>query len=338
MKNFFQAQSDNFKKLISARSLELIIIDTGIILAVWLFMQFLSTLSIYTFKVHGAFTYNKIIALYLCIILLRTIFSMYNSVLRYAEPLLYAKLIISDTLACLIYFFIGRYIYKPVYIGFAFTFIMGMTIVLTTIVSRLAYQLLYSYTSAFNDDKDPKLAHKINIAIIGAGNIGASLASELIRNPKSHYKPLMFIDRDKRKIGSSINGIRVYPENDDTLAKIKSMPIQEIVIAIPDSTLEQRNVLYEKYKETNCKIKVYDYPIGDKPGEKSNEGSKRTVRDIHIEDLLFRDTLSVKSDAAAEFYRNKVVLVTGGGGSIGSELCRQIAKLGPKKLVILDIY
>ncbi len=336
--------ANNTRRLLSSRSLELILIDTGIIAGVWLLIGYLSKLAVSSMAINGAFSFRKIVVLYFLIIVIRFTLSMYNSVLRYADAKLYAKLIVSDALAGIVFFFIGRLWIHSIYVGFSYTLITIMMINLTTIGSRLFYQLLYARIGSstekstlrrfwFGDKSD---VHRINIAIVGAGNEGASLAVDLLRNPESPYYPVMFIDTDSRKIGSEIHGVRIYRESENIIGTIKNLHVREIVIAMPDASPENLARLYELYKKTECKIKLYDFRMGN---ESDGKGFNRpTLREFSIEDLLFRDTIKVKSEKTVEFYKGKCVLVTGGGGSIGSELCRQIAKLSPKKLVILDIY
>lgn len=109
--------------------------------------------------------------------------------------------------------------------------------------------------------------------------------------------------------------------------------MQEIVFAVPQLDAEKRKELFDYYSQSGCKIKVYDYPLVENG---SNKG-KRHIREFDVEELLFRKQLDVVDEAVIEHYKNKRVLITGGGGSIGSELCRQIAKMGPEKLIILDV-
>ena len=95
---------------------------------------------------------------------------------------------------------------------------------------------------------------------------------------------------------------------------------------------EKKRTLYAAYSEAGYKIKVYDYPM------MQTAGKRRYLRDFDIEELLFRKPIAVNNEKTAAYYRDKVILITGGGGSIGSELCRQLAKMGPKQIIILDIY
>ena len=132
-----------------------------------------------------------------------------------------------------------------------------------------------------------------------------------------------------------MNGVPIYPEGDSTMNLLKKMKVREIIIALPDLTVERKQKLYERYRNSGCTVKIYDYPSGT---EDNAPTKQRKRRDFRIEDLLFRDAIEVENPQTRAFYEGKTVLVTGGGGSIGSELCRQIAALHPKKLAILDIY
>ena len=262
----------------------------------------------------------------------RFIFKLYNVVWRYANYNTYFLIVISDIFAALTNYVIGL-IFETISFNFNFIFVISATYVLCFLVSRFVYQILYSYKNKLSElQKDTNKLNKINIAIVGAGNVGASLVEILKRNPKAHYNPYCFIDSDKQKVGKVIDGLKVYYDDDKIIEKIKKLPIQEIIIAITDLEFDKKKALFDKYKQTNCKIKLYEYPTSDK------SLIKGMIRELKIEDLLFRDALKFNTDKTKMFYNDKVVLVTGGGGSIGSEICRQVAKQKPKKLAILDIY
>lgn len=173
---------------------------------------------------------------------------------------------------------------------------------------------------------------KIKAAIIGAGRVGVGLAEELISNEQSSYVPRCFIDVSKEKIGREIHGIPVWTEDDVTVKKLADYEIQEIIFAIPSMKAEKKKKLYEFYKKAGYKVKVYDYPT------MYVAGGKRQLREFDVEELLFRKPIVMSDEKTNAYYRDKVVLITGGGGSIGSELCRQLAKMHPKQIIILDIY
>ncbi len=175
--------------------------------------------------------------------------------------------------------------------------------------------------------------NRINVAIVGAGICGVMLARELLFSKTSHYQPYCFIDIDSQKIGNVIAGIRVYPEN-GIIKRLQKIPVQEIIIALPDLSGDDKQRLFDFYGHSNCKVKLYDFPFGSG----GNKISKRILREFSIEDLLSRNVVSFDESEVADTYRGKTILITGGGGSIGSELCRQLAKLKPDELVIFDIY
>ena len=203
-----------------------------------------------------------------------------------------------------------------------------------TPLGKLLRQLLIVFSG---NDKITELNHsarKIKIAIIGAGRVGTNLAEELIYNKNSSYVPRCFIDISKEKIGRQIFGIPVFPENEATFSVLNDFGVQEVVFALPQLSTEELKALYERYLESGCKLKVYDFS----PTLQSVGSGKRHMREFDVEELLFRKPLEVADERTSAYYQGKTVLITGGGGSIGSELCRQIAKMRPRRLVILDIY
>ena len=309
-------------------------IDTAIAAGIFWSLGLLSSMPIGSIKVNGAFTILKLVAFWLCLMVCRCLGRIYGSVWRYADSGAYIRLIVADGVAGVVYLMMCRTV-SALSLGFAYNVLLSLSVLLVTICSRVCYQYLYAYTNRYKDNKQAKKEniHRINIAIVGAGNVGATLAGELLRNPGAQYRPYCFIDNDPQKINKMVNGLRVYAEDEHIIGRVQRMPVQEIIIALPEASAELRADLYSFYRKTGCKVKLYDYPT-----DESRSGGRRQLREFRIEDLLFRDTLEIGTPLARNYYRDKTVLVTGGGGSIGSELCRQIAALQPKKLVILDIY
>ncbi len=279
----------------------------------------------------------KFIILTVCLVASRYFLRVYSSIWRYANVRSYVKIMGADFIGYCIYLALGFALVNVVNIklGFIVTTACVMMIMLSTLVTRFCYQLLYEKGNQIKEASADSRGenNKINIAIVGAGNVGASLADELLRNSGAHYRPYCFIDNDKAKIGNTIRGIKILPDNEKIIDTLKGMPVQEIIIALPDADSETKSRLYEFYARTGCKVKLYDFA-----GDYSGDGNRRVIREFEIEELLFRDAIRLKSDDLAEYYRDKVILVTGGGGSIGSELCRQIASYLPKRLIIVDIY
>ena len=178
----------------------------------------------------------------------------------------------------------------------------------------------------------PETEQKIKIAIIGAGRVGVSLAEELLNNVNANYVPRCFVDISEEKAGRSIHGIPVLLENEASLEVLRKHEVQEVVFAIQNLSDEKKRDLYTRYVNAGYKVKVYDYPV------MQSAGKKRYLREFDVEELLFRKQITISDEKTSAYYRGKVVLITGGGGSIGSELCRQLAKMNPKKIIILDIY
>ncbi len=323
---------------VNRRKIELWLIDTLVFAAIYWGMAFLSEQDISSLQVNGGFTLVKMLAMYICVMGARFAARIYHNIWRYASVNTYLRLIICDVLGGFVFLVLGR-IFPVLSLGLAYSLFTLMALIIITLSSRFLYQVSYAHRNRNSDSRvtaggDGAGIHKINVAIVGAGNVGSTLAAELSRNPKSHYSPLCFIDNDENKIGGEISGLRIYPEDEHIVERIRSMPVQEIIIALPDAAPEDKERLYNLYKKTDCKIKIYDYLLS-----RDGKGAEdRKLREFSIEDLLFRESIVISSEMAKSYYTDKTVLVTGGGGSIGAELCRQIASLGPKKLVILDIY
>jgi FlaA1/EpsC-like NDP-sugar epimerase len=172
------------------------------------------------------------------------------------------------------------------------------------------------------------------VLVIGAGSGGTLIINEMKRCPKMKYQPVALVDDNRGKIGTTISGVKVLGNRDKIKDIVQQKAVEEIIIAIPSLTGEGKKELFDICKRTGCKVKTI-------PGlMELIEGrvTLQQIRDVDVEDLLGRDPVVLDPEGIAEYIENQVVLVTGGGGSIGSELCRQIAKFKPAKLLILDIY
>lgn len=315
------------------RRLTLILIDlfcfVAIFAASFVISEYFSTTSV---KLEIATSYFITGCIFGGILLLsRLIFSVYTNVWRYANSKAYLTMVFSDIIGGIVALVVSRALDKySLYMGVWQSATIVALYCLATLTLRFGYQQYYRH---FNLNLD--YLNKIGVAIVGAGQIGTLLAEELKYNKNSHYRPICFIDKSADKIGGKIADLKVYKEDAGIISKIKDLPVQEIFIALPNIDGETSKKLFDFYSRTGCKVKIYDFPINQQEGE---ENSKRVLRPINIEDLLFRDALKIADNGMNGFYEGKTVLVTGGGGSIGSEICRQVAKRGPQKLIILDIY
>ncbi len=172
------------------------------------------------------------------------------------------------------------------------------------------------------------------VMVVGAGSAGSMLIKEFKNHSDMNLVPVVVVDDDKTKHGTSINGIPVVSGREKIKELAKHYNVDEIIVAIPSASKQEIAELLRISKETRCRLKTLPNMMEMIDGEVT----VKQLRNVSIEDLLGRDEISLNMDEISGYLRNEVVLVTGGGGSIGSELCRQIAKFGPKKLIIFDIY
>ena len=173
-----------------------------------------------------------------------------------------------------------------------------------------------------------------NAMIIGAGSAGQIVVRELLNSNKSAARPVCFIDDDKEKWGYQIEGIPVAGGRDDILTAAEKYGVDQILLAIPTASAQVKRDILNICKETGCELKtlpgIYQLTNG--------EVSLSRMKQVAVEDLLGREPIKVNTEEILGHLKGKTILVTGGGGSIGSELCRQIAGHEPERLVIFDIY
>lgn len=172
------------------------------------------------------------------------------------------------------------------------------------------------------------------VMIVGAGDAGATLLNEIKNSEHSNAKVVCFIDDSEFKKGKNLNGVDIVGNRYDISKMADKYRVDEIYIALPTASGIDKKEIIDLAKTTNCKIKmlpgIYQLMNG--------EVSISKLRDIDIEDLLGREPVKINTDEILGYVENKKVLVTGAGGSIGSELCRQIARHNPKELIMIDIY
>jgi len=172
-----------------------------------------------------------------------------------------------------------------------------------------------------------------NLLIIGAGQAGSMVIKELFNHPELG-RPVAILDEDREKTGRSIHGIPVVGTMENLEKVVSKYNVQEIILAIPSAPAQDTRRILNQCKKTGCKLKRLPgiYMIID------GRISVQQIRDVNISDLLGREEVELDMDGICSYLTDKVVFVTGAGGSIGSELCRQIVNFKPQLLVMLDIY
>ena len=228
------------------------------------------------------------------------------------------------TVFCLVVFWVLRLyrsLWKYAMIGITLQFV-AMAII------RFSYRFYILMSSQRKEDE------KGRVMVIGAGNAGQSLIVDIKRSKELNDKVCCVIDDDPNKWGRYIDGVPIVGGRDTILEYVEKYRIQKIYLAMPSATAEQRRDILNICKETNCELK-------NLPGMYqlvSGEITVSKMKKVSVEDLLGREPIKADMKEVFEFINGKRVLVTGGGGSIGSELCRQIAAHNPAQLVIFDIY
>ena len=262
------------------------------------------------------------------------IFRMYQNMMRYEVGKDYIKYIISAFLSMII----SSIVYKAFsleYINLKVNVLSGVLIAGTFVMYRLAGRSILSRRMSkyekINKNQDNKAN---NLLIIGAGMGAREIIIAIKNNMRDKYNIVGIIDDDISKINHYILGIKVLGTRYDIPKIAKEKNVDLIFFAINKIDAVSRRKILEICQETGVKTRVL--PTTEEVINK--QGAMNSLRDVQIEDLLGRDPVHLDNKNINSLIKNKTVLVTGGGGSIGSELCRQIVKYDPKRLVILDIY
>ncbi|HCT63607.1 MAG TPA: nucleoside-diphosphate sugar epimerase [Erysipelotrichaceae bacterium] len=256
------------------------------------------------------------------------IFGLYNSLWRYVSIDELFKLIIATTLGNVILYLMN--IGLDLSIPRSIILIDWIITIFLTGGLRLSYRVVRRAYQSINRDEDDLQ----RVMIIGAGDAGSMIVRELKNLTNIHYKPVVIVDDDPMKHNSTLYGVPIRKGMDDIPSLVSEYNINEIIVAIPSLGREKLAQIVKIAQTTHCKVKTL-------PGINEiidDRVSIKNIRDVSIEDLLGREEIKLKIDEISSYLENRIVLVTGAGGSIGSELCRQIIKFKPKKIILLDIY
>jgi len=212
----------------------------------------------------------------------------------------------------------------------SYYFLYALCLVIFMMASRFSYR----FARETRHRRFNKKRNVVSVMIIGAGDAGNTIIKEINSSYHSTMIIKCIIDDDSNKWGQYVQGIRIVGGRDKIVENARLHSIDEIIIAVPSASKRVIKDLIEVCQETNCKLRtlpgIYQLVNGEVDVSK--------IRDVDVEDLLGRDPITVNLDRIMGYVQGKTILVTGGGGSIGSELCRQIATHHPKQLIIVDIY
>lgn len=268
----------------------------------------------------------------LAIILIKMIifyaFKMYDSLWRYASVEEIVQIVTASFVATtgFVSYFVIQQLNLPRSI-YILTFMLDITLIGGIRFSYRAFRKIKS-SDIVSSNKFKR------VMIVGAGQAGAMVIKELKNHDQLCSKPVVVVDDDDTKLGKTIKGVPILGDRYHIKKLAERKKIDEIIIAIPSAPKSKIREVVEECSRTKCKLKIVPgmFELID------GKVSIKEIRDVNIEDLLGREPVKVDIEEMTHYLKNRVALITGGGGSIGSELCRQIAIFQPKRLIILDIY
>lgn len=255
---------------------------------------------------------------------------LYDSLWEYASV---RELFFSTTSCVLVVIIQALFIIlvDPYYVPRSFHFLFLCFFLLLVVGSRFSYRAirLFRWSVTGNDGKGIR-----NIMVIGAGQAGRLIVEEIKHSNEMDARVCCIIDDDRAKKGKYLRGVEIVGDRDCIISAVEKYNINQIILAMPSASRRTQKEILDICKETECEMKIvpgiYQMINGDVLMSK--------LRKVEVEDLLGRDPIKVNADDIFNYITGKTILVTGGGGSIGSELCRQIAAHQPETLVIFDVY
>ena len=279
-------------------------------------------------SVYGQTAWNYLPYSIVITILLFWVFHLYQSLWQYAGTPEIINIFLSCVFSAISQMIIVHMFLKWPYPRSCYVFFGGFLLA-CVVASRFFYRAFRTFV-----EKRTDMAKAVNVMVIGAGESANLLIREMKSSSYIQKNALCVIDDFNTRVGSYIHGVKVVGGRDDILENVARYDIDEIIIAMPSAPKSQIREILDICKQTKCELKtlpgMYQLVNGDV--------NVSQLRKVDVIDLLGREQIQVDLDSIMGYVMNKVILVTGGGGSIGSELCRQIAEKNPKQLIIFDIY
>ena len=303
---------------------DLAVVNFSYVMALWLRYDLkFSTIDPSYLKAWAGFT--PIYTIFCLIVFWRT--RLYKSIWKYASYTELLYIIMATIITSVFHILFITLFFRRMPISY---YIMGPTL---QFIFMTAIRFSYRFVLLLRNEQAHAKTYG-RVMIIGAGNAGQAISRDIRRSREINDRVMCFIDDEPNKWGRYIDGVPIAGGRDSILVNVKKFQIQKIYLAIPSATAEQRRDILDICKETDCELKnlpgMYQFMRGDITVSK--------MKKVSVEDLLGREPIKADMKEVFDFVNGKTVLVTGGGGPIGSELCRQIAAHSPKLLIILDIY
>jgi FlaA1/EpsC-like NDP-sugar epimerase len=265
-----------------------------------------------------------------------TLFHLYDNLWKYASIDEIIKIFVSSTCVFVLLFFYDVLFIEPMELNDVSRRMYFIAWVLNSFLvtfSRFGYRFVKRLAILISHTISSKAGLK-RVMVVGASYSGYGVIRGIKQERVTDRIPVLVVDADTAKNNTSIMGVRVVAGLEQIPQLAEKYEIDEIVIAIPSAQPQELRSAVEICTATNCRLKIMP-PISDVTDARAGYSY---LRDVNISDLLYREEVKLDTKNINDYLRNKAVIVTGGGGSIGSELCRQIAKFSPSKLIIFDIY
>ena len=259
------------------------------------------------------------------------LFSLYNSLWEYAsvdEALrIVVAVVVGTIITAVVLWIIGQWVPIRVYVVAAFLMIFFVG------GARMLFRVLRSKRREFELEKHAE--NRPRTLVVGAGETGSLAVRRMIsKDPLMPGDPIVIVDDNEAKKNLRIHGVRVVGTSDDIEALVDRFDIEQIVVAIPSATLEERKRIYGICTRTNCQLRT----LPNVRELRIDEINDVSLREVDVADLLGREEVVLNTRLVCGYISGKTVLVTGGGGSIGSELVRQMCTVAPRRVVIFDMY
>lgn len=309
--------------------MDIVLINLASFLALWVRFEFMLSAPELKEIFCASFFEYSIVYTALAVLLFIPL-KLYNSLWEFAGMKELFHIVLAASILCVL-----QYAARPFFtvlqgLPRSYSIINMLFLILLISCSRFSYRAIRSMLSrGVSSGKTQR-----RTMIIGAGNAGLMALREFSDSVKSKNKVVCIIDDDKTKHGQYIFGVLIVGDRFDIPKMAERYRVEEIVLAIPTLSVKDKKEILGLCQNTRANLKILPglYQLAN------GEVSTNSIRDVDVLDLLGRDSISVDLSEISAYIGGKTVLVTGGGGSIGSELCRQIAKYQPKQLVIVDIY
>ena len=273
--------------------------------------------------------YLKFIPIYsICCVLIFWMLRLYQSIWRFASYSEMLRIIMATVITSVVHIVGITVLFSRMPISY---YLVGMGIQFLLILGvRFSYRFILLERSRRKGEE----TYTSHVMLIGAGAAGQMILRDSMKSKETNVKICCIIDDNSNKWNRYIEGVPIVGGREEILLNVEKYHIDKIFLAIPSASAEEKRDILNICKETGCELKnlpgLYQFVTG--------EVSIKAMKDVAVEDLLGRDPIQVNMEEIFQYIRGKTILVTGGGGSIGSELCRQIAGHEPRQLIIFDIY